>query len=169
MLTLDLLALQAQRALDVVDGPEREGAPPYRGSAGCPLARRVELPTTAEEARRAALLFLRFVGTAVGALTVAGMITTHGLELIFGPQPTLSLLVRTLLWFLGWTGGLMALLAIPGLVHELRRFRAVRRAVGPKPLLRADGSLMSPDGEVVVRLPVSRAVSAPGFRDGPVG
>ncbi len=144
MLTLDTLRRMADRMPNEPVGDS--GTPPYRRPDAGARVRRVSLPSVRDEARRAAGLFGFVVVVAVATLAPVGVVATHATELWAGNADPSSM-IRTGLWFVGWTLAFIAPFAGFGLFRELSRYRRARARLGESAMLDASGVLRSDDGE----------------------
>ena len=144
MLTLDTLARMATRM------PSEPGAspsdPPYRRPDPMRV-RQVSLPTVRDETWRALRLFAFGVTIAVVTMTLTGVIATHVGQVAEGAALDTGLLLRTALWYAGWTLLFVAPPTAWALWREVRRFRAIREFVGPLALVDAAARIKAREGD----------------------
>ena len=91
-------------------------------------------------------MFVFVVGVAVGTLSATGVVVGHAAQLAEARMPSPSALLETALWYGGWTALFIVPFAAIGLVREVRRYAAARRALGERAWLDASGLLRSEDG-----------------------
>ncbi|MEZ4339606.1 MAG: hypothetical protein R3B82_23530, partial [Sandaracinaceae bacterium] len=118
MLTLDTLRRMADRMPTEPEGGS--GGTPFRRPDPVLRTRELRLPSVHDERRRAAGLFAFAVTVALAVLVPVGVLVTHAEGLLSGHVDYAALL-RSALWFAGWTVAFVTPFAAVGLAREVKR------------------------------------------------